>query len=84
MLATLVTLDEIIESQGTLREHWTLYKRMVKSVHHNTGRFNVTPEKLRHFENMITKLETQLLEGRIFSVRILFLLTSSLRHLSRF
>lgn len=27
LLGVLITLDEIIENQGTLKDHWTLYKR---------------------------------------------------------
>ena len=27
LLGVLITLDEIIDNQGTLRDHWTLYKR---------------------------------------------------------
>lgn len=67
LLTTLITLDEIIKTQDTLREHWTLYKRMITSVHHDPTRFGVTKEKLIPFEKLISRLENQLLlEGRIF------------------
>ncbi|XP_061187838.1 WASH complex subunit 4-like isoform X2 [Saccostrea echinata] len=66
LLGVLITLDEIIENQATLREHWTLYKRMLKSVHHDPGKFGIAPEKIRPFEKLIMKLEGQLLDGRIF------------------
>ncbi|XP_056000960.1 WASH complex subunit 4-like isoform X5 [Ostrea edulis] len=66
LLGVLITLDEIIENQATLRDHWTLYKRMLKSVHHDPGKFGIAPEKIRPFEKLIMKLEGQLLDGRIF------------------
>ncbi|XP_023222014.1 WASH complex subunit 4-like [Centruroides sculpturatus] len=66
LLTTLITLDEIIDIQVTLREHWTLYKRMISSIHHDPTRFGITKEKLLPFEKLISRLENQLLEGRIF------------------
>ncbi|XP_067134049.1 WASH complex subunit 4 isoform X3 [Centruroides vittatus] len=66
LLTTLITLDEIIDIQVTLREHWTLYKRMISSIHHDPTRFGITKEKLLPFEKLISRLESQLLEGRIF------------------
>jgi len=32
VLGVLITLDELVESQNLMREHWTLYKRSVSSV----------------------------------------------------
>ncbi|XP_052679123.1 WASH complex subunit 4-like isoform X3 [Crassostrea angulata] len=66
LLGVLITLDEIIENQGTLKDHWILYKRMLKSVHHDPGKFGIAAEKIRPFEKLIMKLEGQLLDGRIF------------------
>ncbi|XP_054719351.1 WASH complex subunit 4-like [Uloborus diversus] len=66
LLTTLMTLDEIIDGQVTLREHWTQYKRMLVSIHHNPSKLGLSIEKLRPFEKVISKLENQLLEGSIF------------------
>ncbi|XP_071816027.1 WASH complex subunit 4-like [Apostichopus japonicus] len=66
LLRVLITLDEIINNQGTLKEHWTLYKRMLKSVHHNPGRFGIEENKLRPFERLLMGLQGQLLDGMIF------------------
>ncbi|XP_054723864.1 WASH complex subunit 4-like, partial [Uloborus diversus] len=66
LLTTLMTLDEIIDGQVTLREHWTQYKRMLVSIHHNPSKLGFSIEKLRPFEKVISKLENQLLEGSIF------------------
>lgn len=66
MLASLVTLDEIVQAQSALREHWTLYRRMLKSVHHNCAKFDVAPEDLKALDKLMGQLEYQLLQGRIF------------------
>lgn len=42
--------------------------RMLKSVHHDPGKFGIAAEKIRPFEKLIMKLEGQLLDGRIFQV----------------
>ncbi|CAM9441528.1 WASH complex subunit 4 isoform X1 [Lampetra fluviatilis] len=65
LLMVLVTLDEIIENQSTLKDHWTMYKRLLKSVHHNSSRFEVHVDKLRPLEKLLMKLEAQLLDGLI-------------------
>lgn len=41
---------------------------MLKSVHHDPGKFGIAAEKIRPFEKLIMKLEGQLLDGRIFQV----------------
>ncbi|XP_071485715.1 WASH complex subunit 4-like [Diadema antillarum] len=66
LLRILITLDEIVANQATLRDHWTLYKRMLKSVHHNPQRFGMEESKLRPFEKLLMGLQGQLLDGMIF------------------
>ncbi|XP_022098788.1 WASH complex subunit 4-like [Acanthaster planci] len=66
ILRVLITLDEIVANQSTLKDHWTLYKRMLKSVHHNPTRFGVEESKLRPFERLLMGLQGQLLDGMIF------------------
>lgn len=68
LLTTLLTLDEIVDGQVTLREHWTQYKRMLVSIHHNPSKLGLAVDKLRPLEKLISKLESQLLEGNIFLV----------------
>uniref|UniRef100_A0A8C5AVA6 WASH complex subunit 4 n=1 Tax=Gadus morhua TaxID=8049 RepID=A0A8C5AVA6_GADMO len=65
LLVVLLTLDEIMENHGTLKEHWQMYKRLLKSVHHNPGKFSIREEKLKPFEKLLLKLEGQLLDGMI-------------------
>ncbi|CAE1304616.1 MRT43 [Acanthosepion pharaonis] len=66
LLTVLITLDKIIENHAVLKDHWTLYKRMLKSVRHNPTKFNIPDEKLRPFEKLMLTLEGQLLDGVIF------------------
>ncbi|CAB1331538.1 unnamed protein product [Coregonus sp. 'balchen'] len=66
LLVVLLTLDEIMENHGTLKDHWKMYKRLLKSVHHNPGKFAIPEEKLKPFEKLLLKLEGQLLDGMIF------------------
>uniref|UniRef100_A0A3B3TAL3 WASH complex subunit 4 n=1 Tax=Paramormyrops kingsleyae TaxID=1676925 RepID=A0A3B3TAL3_9TELE len=66
LLVVLLTLDEILENHGTLKEHWKMYKRLLKSVHHNPSKFEIQEEKLKPFEKLLLKLEGQLLDGMIF------------------
>ncbi|KAI1883407.1 hypothetical protein AGOR_G00231120 [Albula goreensis] len=66
LLVVLLTLDEIMENHNTLKEHWKMYKRLLKSVHHNPSKFAIPEEKLKPFEKLLLKLEGQLLDGMIF------------------
>ncbi|KAI0213688.1 WASH complex subunit 4 [Lamellibrachia satsuma] len=66
VLGVLITLDEIVESQNLMREHWTLYKRMLTSVKHDPQRFSLPREKIRPFEHFLSNLDSQVLAGDIF------------------
>ncbi|XP_062989484.1 WASH complex subunit 4 isoform X2 [Elgaria multicarinata webbii] len=70
LLTVLLTLDEIIDNHVTLKGHWTTYKRLLKSVHHNPSKFGVQEDKLKPFEKLLLKLESQLLDGMIFQACI--------------
>ncbi|XP_057296069.1 WASH complex subunit 4-like isoform X2 [Hydractinia symbiolongicarpus] len=66
LLTTLITLDEIINNSFTLQDHWKKYKRMLKTVHHNSSKFDIEETKLRPFEKFLLGLEGQIMQGRIF------------------
>ncbi|EDM17083.1 similar to CG13957-PA (predicted), isoform CRA_b [Rattus norvegicus] len=70
LLTVLLTLDEIIDNHVTLKDHWTMYKRLLKSVHHNPSKFGIQEERLKPFEKFLLKLEGQLLDGMIFQACI--------------
>lgn len=42
--------------------------RLLKSVHHNPGKFSIPEDKLKPFEKLLLKLEGQLLDGMILQV----------------
>ena len=42
---------------------------MLKSVRHNSGKFDLPEDKVRPFEKLLMTLEGQLLDGMIFQVR---------------
>ena len=65
-LTILVTLDEIIKNNDLLLEHWTLYKRMMKSVRNATEVFGLQRDQLQPFEIWVLQLEGELLDGNIF------------------
>lgn len=44
------------------------YNRLLKSVHHNPGKFSIPEEKLKPFEKLLLKLEGQLLDGSVLQV----------------
>ena len=50
----------------TLRDHWTLFKRMIKSVSMDAKKFDAADEDLKHFEKVLMMLEGRLLDGLIF------------------
>ncbi|MGH0115685.1 UNVERIFIED_CONTAM: hypothetical protein FKN15_038008 [Acipenser sinensis] len=66
LLSVLLTLDEIIDNHAALKDHWTMYKRLLKSVHHNPSKFSIQEEKLKPFEKLLLKLEGHILDGMIF------------------
>ncbi|CAH1784090.1 unnamed protein product, partial [Owenia fusiformis] len=83
LLTCLITLDEIIENHATLKDHWTLYKRMLKSVRHNPSRFGISEDKLRPFEKLMMTLEGQVLDGMIFQNCVEQLYDDSRVHVSK-
>lgn len=69
LLVTLITFDEIFHSQETLKVHWRLFRRMLKSVKHNASSVGIVPEKLQELDDLLSNYETDLFTGTIFQVR---------------
>lgn len=57
--------------------------RLLKSVHHNPGKFSISEEKLKPFEKLLLKLEGQLLDGMILQVVFLLCTSRSLLSLQK-
>lgn len=68
LLASLITIDEMLCNQSTLHDHWTLFRRMLKSVHHDPAAVGIQTEKMRALEKLVGDYETTLLSGKIFQV----------------
>lgn len=66
LLTCLITLDEIIANQAMLKDHWTIYKRLIKAVRANPSKFNVTDEQLKTLAKLLMMTEEKLFDGRIF------------------
>ncbi|XP_043943762.1 WASH complex subunit 4 [Protopterus annectens] len=66
LLRTILKIEEIIRRHAWLKDHWSLWKRLLKSVHHNPSKFGIQEDKLKPFEKLLLKLESQLLDGMIF------------------
>lgn len=62
----------MLRNQGTLHDHWILFRRMLKSVHHDPVAVGVQPEKMRALEKLVGDYENSLLSGKIFQVRLIF------------
>jgi WASH complex subunit 7 len=68
ILVMLLTLDEVFANHSTLHDHWIIFRRTLKLAHHDPSKYGVELEKLKNFENMLSKLENNLLSGKIFQV----------------
>lgn len=66
LLVALITVDEMLRNQGTLHDHWTLFCRMLKSVHHDPVAVGIQAEKMRALEKLVGDYESCLLSGKIF------------------
>lgn len=61
VLVILMTLDKITDTIDNVQENWSLYKRLIRTVH-----LNVPKEKLLMLESVAKDLENHLLSGKIF------------------
>lgn len=74
LLSTLVTLDEIIQDNSLLRDHWTTLKRLLKAGQVDPDKFSsemgpqLSSEKLRVLEQVLEPLEDNLFKQSLFVV----------------
>lgn len=68
LLVCLITLDALLTS-ATIQEHWSLYKRAIRSSFHSPSQFGVPLERLKFLDKVIKEIENELLSGHIFQVR---------------
>ena len=70
LFATLITLDDIIYNQSTLKDHWAAYKRILNTVQIDPKKFHVEKEKVNLLKKLLAPTEKQVLEGNIFKLCI--------------
>jgi len=66
LLVMLVTLDEVLMSHMTLRDHWNSYQHSVSKATHDTARFQVDFGKAKMLGKMLKEINSTLLSGTIF------------------
>ena len=68
LFATLITLDNIIGNQTTLRDHWAAYKRVIKAAQFDPGKFGLEKEKVVLLRKLLAPTEAGVLDGNLFKV----------------
>jgi WASH complex subunit 7 len=66
LLQTLITLDLIVASNEYLPICWGMYKRMIKTIKKDTGKYQVDEETLWQFEKLMHRLKGELMDGLIY------------------
>ncbi|XP_046682962.1 WASH complex subunit 4 isoform X1 [Homalodisca vitripennis] len=66
LLLILITLDEVMMSHMTLRDHWQSYQLTVSKVIHDSVRFKADPSKTKMLSKMLREINNVLLNGTIF------------------
>lgn len=67
LLATLITLDEVIINNSVLHEHWGAYRRLVRSAGSDQNKFGQDKAVLQPLEKMLTDVENLVMQGTMFS-----------------
>ena len=65
LLRIMITLDGIVSANTTLKDDWSQYKMILKSVNQDPAKYETTDEKLKPFAKMLGKIEKQILSGQI-------------------
>lgn len=65
LLRVLATLDHIVDHQNVLKEHWKLYKRMMKGVQLSPESFGSSAEETGHFRILNSEIESCILQSRM-------------------
>lgn len=65
LLRVVITLEEIVAANTTLRDDWNQYKVILKSVNQNPAKYDASVDKLKPFAKMLGRIEKQILSGQI-------------------
>ena len=61
-----LTLDAIINDNEMIEKGWTAYRKMIKYIRNDTGKYAVAVQQLRLFESLLLNLDKQILSVSIF------------------
>ncbi|XP_017774275.1 PREDICTED: WASH complex subunit 7 [Nicrophorus vespilloides] len=64
LLVSIITLDLVLDS-ATIKDHWCMYRRAVRSMSHNPSQFNLKHESIRALDKKLIEVEAELLSGHI-------------------
>lgn len=64
----LLTFDTLLSTDTTIKDHWLLYRRSIKTIVLNSTKFNVPRDQIRSLEKHLANIENCLLSGTIFKV----------------
>ena len=71
-MTALITLDELVETNPYLRDHWSSYKRMMKAAQIEPQKYRLdlpsTKERLKRMEKLILPIEQKIIEANMFKV----------------
>ncbi|EDV25801.1 uncharacterized protein TRIADDRAFT_24562 [Trichoplax adhaerens] len=66
LLTILITLDEIMDNNNVMIQHWQLYKRMIKSALADPQRYDIDSAKLRQLDKLVNRIDGKVFNGVIF------------------
>lgn len=67
-LSLIFTLDCLVKENENLRNHWNFFKRMLKIIRSEPGKYNTTEEKMRAFEKILVRVDKTVLTGNCFKI----------------
>ena len=67
ILSYFLAIDNIVEKNETLKEHWDKYRKMVFQSKNNDGELNITEEQRKKLNKYIKKINAPLFEGTCYS-----------------
>lgn len=65
-LSLIYSIDLIIQENPSIRDHWNMYKKMLKIVHAEPSRYNITEQQLKKLERQLSKYDKTILSGNCF------------------
>ena len=62
-ISVFITLDALIKENEDLTTHWNQYKRMLKVVKSDIGKFNISEAQMKAFERILFKIDKAVMSG---------------------